>query len=156
MSAIERQEQRALHAAAVEEDRALRAATTIAKWMDQRFLDPLLGLVPWVGDLLSAGLGLYPVYLAWRKRAPGSLIARMLLNLSVDLLGGLLPVLGDIWDFFFRAHSRNLALLQARAAGELRPRARDRLVVAGAVVVVILAFAAPVALVVAAIVAASR
>jgi hypothetical protein len=153
MSAIERRAEDPIR----EEDRALRAASTIAKWMDQRFLDPVLGLVPWVGDLVSAGLGLYPVYLAWRKKAPGSLSARMFLNLSVDLLGGLLPVLGDIWDFFFRAHSRNLALLEARAAGgELRPRGRDRLVVAGAVVVVLLAFAAPVALLVAAIVAASR
>jgi hypothetical protein len=139
-----------------EEDPALRAATTLARWMDERFLDPLLGFIPWVGDLLSAGLGLYPVFLAWRRRAPSSLLARMLLNLSVDLLGGLLPVLGDIWDFFFRAHSRNLALLQARAAGGLRPSARDRLVVAGALVLVILAFAAPVALVVAAVVAAKR
>jgi hypothetical protein len=139
------------------EDRALRAATTIARWMDQRFLDPILGLVPWAGDLVSAGLGLYPVYLAWRRRAPGSLLARMIINLAVDLLGGLLPVVGDIWDFFFRAHSRNLALLQARVqGGEVRAHSRDRLVVVGAAALLLVAFAAPIALIVAAIVAASR
>jgi hypothetical protein len=68
---------------------ALRAAERIARAMDGWYVDPLLGLfVPWVGDVVSAGLGLYPVVLAWRRRAPKTLLARMLLNLSVDLIGG--------------------------------------------------------------------
>jgi len=132
------------------DDRALAAAETLARWMDGRLLDPLLGFfAPWAGDLVSAGLGLYPVLLAWRRGAPGALVARMLLNLSVDLLGGAVPVLGDVWDFFFRAHSRNLALLRARsAAGEVAASPRDRLVVIGAVAVFVLALAVPIGLLV--------
>jgi hypothetical protein len=133
-----------------ERDRALEAAEALARWMDRRYLDPLLGLVlPGVGDLLGAGLGLYPLLLAWRKGAPKSLLARMLLNLSVDLLGGSVPVIGDIWDFFFKAHSRNLDLLRARSQqGEVASSMRDTLVIIGAAAVFLLALAVPVVLVV--------
>jgi Domain of unknown function (DUF4112) len=138
-------------------DRDLEVATKLARWMDGRLLDPLIGFfLPGVGDVASAALGIYPVWLAWRRGAPKVLIARMLLNLSVDLLGGLIPVVGDIWDFFFRAHSRNLELLRDRrrvaaATGDvLAPRAtaRDWLVVVGAALVFLGALAVPVLLVI--------
>src|SRR5438270_1820333 len=105
-----------------EEDRALAAAATLARWLDGRLVDPLLGLLlPGVGDLLGSALGVYPVLLAWRRRAPKVLLARMLLNLAADAAGGAIPVLGDIWDFLFRAHARNLDLLRTRAAaGQVR------------------------------------
>jgi uncharacterized protein DUF4112 len=131
-------------------DPALEAASTLARWLDRRFLDPLLGLLlPGVGDFLSGALGLYPILLAWRRRAPKPLLARMLLNLAVDALGGSIPVIGDIWDFLFRAHSRNLALLQARASGrEVKARRSDTLVVVGAVAAFAVALAVPVVVVV--------
>ena len=134
-------------------DRALVVAERISRLMDGMYLDPLLGLfVPWVGDLFSAGLGLYPLLLAWRRGAPKALIARMFLNLSVDLLGGAVPVVGDVWDFFFRAHTRNLALLRARTVdGQVAASARDRLVVIGAAAVFLLALAVPVVLLVLAV-----
>jgi hypothetical protein len=135
---------------AVASDPALAAAEKLAGLMDRHYLDPLLGFVaPWAGDVVSAGLGLYPVMLAWRRGAPRGLLARMLLNLSVDLLGGAVPFLGDIWDFFFRAHSRNLALLRARSAGTAvvkSRRATDTLVVVGAGLVFLAALAFPIAL----------
>ena len=65
--------------------------------------------------LLGSALGLYPVLLAWRRRAPKALLARMILNLAADAAGGAIPILGDIWDFLFRAHARNAELLRARA-----------------------------------------
>jgi hypothetical protein len=132
------------------DDRDLEVARKLARWMDGRLLDPLLGLlVPWGGDVASAALGLYPVMLAWRRGAPKVLVARMLLNLSVDLLGGLVPVVGDLWDFFFRAHTRNLALLQDRRhERRVRATGRDWVVVIGAAVVFLLALSAPVLLVV--------
>jgi hypothetical protein len=127
-------------------DRALEAAETLAHWLDRRFVDPLLGLLlPGVGDLLSAALGLYPVLLAWQRRAPKSLLARMILNLAADAAGGAIPVVGDIWDFLFRAHARNLALLRARAQnGEVRSHWSDTLVVIGALLLLLAALALPV------------
>ena len=127
-------------------DRALAAAETLARWPDHRFVDPLLGLLlPGVGDLLASALGLYPVLLAWQRRAPKALLARMLLNLAADAAGGAIPVLGDVWDFLFRAHARNLALLRARAAGgAVRSHWSDTLVVGGALLVFVAALAVPV------------
>jgi hypothetical protein len=129
-----------------EDDHALVAGETLARWLDDRFLDPLLGLfLPGVGDLLGSALGLYPVLLAWRRRAPKALIARMLLNLAADAAGGAIPILGDIWDFLFKAHARNLALLRSRSAGRaFRGHWSDNLVVAFAVIVLLAAFALPV------------
>ena len=140
-------------------DPAIEAAEKIARVMDGWYVDPLMGLfVPWLGDVLGAGLGLYPVVLAWRRGAPKGLIARMLLNLSVDLIGGAVPVVGDIWDFFFRAHSRNLALLRSRSddAARIRSSPRDALVVVAAAAVFLAALAVPVTLLVWAIKALSR
>lgn len=139
-------------------DPALVAAERIARVMDTWHLDPVLGLVaPWAGDVVSASLGLYPVLLAWRRGAHKLLVARMLLNLSVDLLGGAVPVLGDVWDFLFRGHRRNLALLRSRSVGrEVVSRPRDGLVVAAAVLVFLAALATPIVLLVLAFSALTR
>ncbi len=131
-------------------DPAIEAAATLARWLDGRFLDPLLGLIfPGVGDFLSSALGVYPVILAWRRHAPRALLARMLLNLAADALGGSIPIVGDIWDFLFRAHTRNLALLQARASdGQIQARRSDTLIVMAAGFACVAALAVPVLLVV--------
>jgi hypothetical protein len=131
--------------------RRLAAATRIARLLDQRFVDPLLGLfLPGFGDLVGAALGLYVVAEAWRRRAPKVLIARMLLNLSVDLLSGLVPVLGDIWDFLFRANTRNLELLQRRSHGSAAHAGPgDWLVVGAAGALFLGALSAPVLVIIA-------
>ncbi|HEY7376845.1 MAG TPA: DUF4112 domain-containing protein [Polyangia bacterium] len=127
-------------------DRALAAAETLARWLDHRFVDPLLGLLlPGIGDLLGSALGLYPVLLAWQRRAPKALLARMLLNLAADAAGGAIPVIGDLWDFLFRAHARNLQLLRARADGvAVRGHWSDTLVVGAALMLFVAALALPV------------
>ena len=136
----------AIEADASHHDPAVAVATKLARWLDGRFVDPLLGLLlPGVGDLISGALGVYPILLAWRARAPKALLARMFLNLSIDAVGGAVPVLGDIWDFLFRAHAKNLALLQSRSRdGALQSRATDVLVLIGAVLLFLAALAVPV------------
>ena len=75
-------------------------------------LDALLGLVPVAGDALSALIGLYSVLQARELGASRWLQARMVGNLVVDAALGVVPIAGDVADVFFRAHRRNLALLQ--------------------------------------------
>jgi len=95
----------------------LSRAFTLANLTDRRFLDPLVGLVlPGVGDALGALLGLYIVALARKHDAPASLQARMLVNLAVDCLGGLVPVAGDLFDLLNRANLRNARLLEKHLA----------------------------------------
>jgi hypothetical protein len=76
-------------------------------------LDALLGLVPVAGDLVSAGIGLYMVAQARELGASRWLQARMLGNLLVDAAVGAVPVAGDLADVYFKAHRRNLKLLQS-------------------------------------------
>jgi hypothetical protein len=75
-------------------------------------LDALLGLAPVVGDIVSAAIGLYVVRQARELGASRWLQARMVGNLVVDAALGAVPIAGDIADIYFRAHRRNLALLQ--------------------------------------------
>ena len=75
-------------------------------------LDAVLGLVPVAGDLLSAGIGLFLVAQARELGASRWLQARMIGNLLADAALGAVPLAGDIADIYFRAHLRNLKLLQ--------------------------------------------
>ncbi len=76
-------------------------------------LDALFGLVPVVGDLVSGALGLYLVFEARQLGASRWLQARMIGNLLMDTAVGAVPVAGDLFDIYFKAHVRNLKLLQA-------------------------------------------
>ena len=75
-------------------------------------LDAILGVVPVAGDLLSAAIGLYLVAQARELGASRWLQARMVGNLLADAALGAVPVAGDIADVYFKAHLRNLRLLQ--------------------------------------------
>jgi hypothetical protein len=75
-------------------------------------LDPLVGLIPVAGDLIS---GLVSTYLIWEARrlgAPGRLIARMMANTLIDTAVGSVPVVGDAFDALFRSNMKNVALLR--------------------------------------------
>ena len=80
-------------------------------------LDALLGIVPVVGDLVSMGVGLYAVAQARELGASRWLQARMIGNLLADAALGAVPLAGDLADVYFKAHRRNMKLLQ-KALGE--------------------------------------
>ena len=73
----------------------------------------LLGVVPVAGDLLSAAIGIYLITQARELGASRWLQAKMIRNLVVDAAVGSVPLAGDVFDVYFRAHRRNLKLLQA-------------------------------------------
>lgn len=96
-------------------DYAIRFARGIKRILDDAYIDPIVGfLLPGVGDAATGLLGFSLVVIAWRRKLPSVTIARMLLNLALDAGLGAIPLLGDIFDFYFRANTRNLALLEAR------------------------------------------
>jgi len=104
-------------------DVEIERVRTFARVLDRYGLDAVLGLVlPGLGDVLGSVLGLYVVTIAMRRRVSPVVIARMLLNLGLDMVVGVVPVLGDVADLAFRANTKNLALLESRAAtGRARP-----------------------------------
>lgn len=71
-------------------------------------LDSLLGLVPGVGDVVTAGLSLYIVIEAARLGTPKRKLIAMMLRLVLDLVAGTVPVAGDLFDVFYKANVKNL------------------------------------------------
>jgi hypothetical protein len=76
-------------------------------------LDAVLGLVPVAGDVLSAAIAVSLIGRSLKYGVPHDLIGRMLGNVLFDLILGAVPVAGDVADLWFRANTRNVALLRA-------------------------------------------
>lgn len=75
-------------------------------------LDGLIGLVPGVGDVAGAIVSLYIVLRARKLGVSRGTLVRMLLNVGLETVIGSVPVIGDLFDFAFKANLRNLALLR--------------------------------------------
>ena len=76
-------------------------------------LDPLIGLVPGIGDFAGAALSIYIVLEGARSGVPRTVLLRMLANVGVDSLVGSIPALGDLFDFGWKANAKNAQLLRA-------------------------------------------
>lgn len=94
-------------------------------------LDPLVGLLPGVGDWVVWGVGLNLVWSAWRLGAGAGLLLRMSGNLLLDAVVGAVPLLGDLFDFAWKANNRNLRLLEAHVADRTRTERASRWVLGG-------------------------
>jgi hypothetical protein len=125
----------------------------LAKILDGYFVDPIIGLfLPGAGDVIGSMLGMYTIALAVRRRMSPIIVARMLMNLTLDAAFGIIPFVGDVFDFAHKANTKNVALLSERAEHGGKATARDWLAVVGAA----LAFGAAIGLAIYAIVALVR
>ena len=114
-------------------DRAFRIPGT--QW---RFgLDALIGLIPGLGDVVGSLVGAYSLWIARQLGAPAAIQARMVMNLAIDGIVGLVPFLGDLFDFAFKAHSRNQALLGQWLQSPHQTRRSSWVVLAAGVVVLL-------------------
>jgi len=75
-------------------------------------LDPIIGLLPIAGDTVSLLISLYPILEAVRAGVRRQVLVRMLANLGLDWLVGLIPLIGVIPDAWYKANARNLRLLE--------------------------------------------
>lgn len=75
-------------------------------------LDPILGLLPGGGDVLTGAIAVYVVFEAARLGVPAATLGRMGLNILMDVLSGTVPILGDLVDVAWKANARNVALLE--------------------------------------------
>jgi hypothetical protein len=113
-----------------EAERRVRAVNSLAWLLDRsiplgrfRFgLDPLLGLIPGAGDWLGAVLSLFVLYQGARLGLPRHVLVQMAGNILVEAVVGALPLIGDAFDFVWKANARNAALLQRHYQTEMRPR----------------------------------
>jgi hypothetical protein len=102
--------------------RDFRQLDWIAKLMDAQFsipgtnfrfgLDGIIGLIPGAGDLSTFAVSGYLLTIMARNGASGFVLARMVLNVLIDAIIGMIPILGDIFDLAFKANMRNLKLMK--------------------------------------------
>ena len=78
-------------------------------------LDPLLGLLPGIGDTGSALVSAFALIQAARRGVPKILLARMSLNIFINEIIGIIPVVGDAFSFWFKSNKRNYELLKRHA-----------------------------------------
>jgi len=103
-------------------NRELKSVELIARLMDSRFkipgtrfrfgLDPLIGLIPGLGDFTGFLISGYMMLICARNGASGFVLARMTFNIFIDALIGAIPLIGDLFDFAYKANDRNLKLMQ--------------------------------------------
>lgn len=107
---------------------AVERARTVSTLLDEAIpvpgtdyrigLDPILGILPGAGDLVSSAISLYLVLEGINVGVPRSTLVRMLANIAVDAIIGSIPVIGVLFDAVWKANKRNLALLEAHVDGE--------------------------------------
>lgn len=100
---------------------AIARITLVANLMDSAFLvpglnrrvglDAVLGLVPGIGDAVSAAIASYIIWEARQLGLPRWKIARMIGNVAVDTAIGAIPFAGDVFDVVFKSNQRNLRII---------------------------------------------
>jgi len=114
---------------------ALERLDRFSFWTDSNFhipftgfrfgLSPLIGLIPIVGDFVGLILSLYVLREARRVGASRRIQRRMLVNMLIEFLGGLLPVIGDAFDAIYKANTRNTALLRGWLVDQIETQPRQ-------------------------------
>ncbi|MBV7408026.1 DUF4112 domain-containing protein [Maritimibacter sp. DP1N21-5] len=80
-------------------------------------LDSIIGLIPGIGDIAMLAPSVYILAVAMRHNVPKATLARMVGNAAIDAGVGSIPILGDIFDLFFKSHRRNADLLAEALGG---------------------------------------
>jgi NAD/NADP transhydrogenase beta subunit len=111
-------------------------------------IDGIIGLVPGIGDILAGLASCIIILAAWMRGAPYVTIARMLVNLALDVIIGTVPFFGDAFDIAWKANRRNYALLTRHLENPRRRHWGDWLFLAAVALVVAAIFAVPVLLIV--------
>jgi hypothetical protein len=78
-------------------------------------VEALIGLVPGAGDIISGAIGVLLLLRAFQFKLPGVVILRMIFNSLIDITIGAIPFLGDLFDFVWKANTRNMKLFRQYA-----------------------------------------
>ncbi|MEP7327231.1 MAG: DUF4112 domain-containing protein [Gemmatimonadota bacterium] len=93
-------------------------------------LDPILGLIPGVGDLIGAAFSAWILYQADLLGASRATLFRMSWNVLVEVVVGSIPILGDLFDAGWKANAKNVAILERHLETPRVQRSQDRMFIA--------------------------
>lgn len=103
------------------DDKAVARLSRLARWLDTRYripgtdfrvgMDGLIGLIPGIGDTLTALLSLYLLAEGRRLGLRTPVLLKMLANVAVDYLLGAIPLFGDVFDIAWKANLKNVELI---------------------------------------------
>ena len=127
----------------------------LASWLDDIFqipgtsirfgLDPIIGVVPGLGDLLTGAASFLIIFSAWQRQLPRVTVARMVVNVAIDTFVGAIPLFGDAFDLAWKSNRKNVNLLQRTSLNPTRRQDwRDWLFLLGVVLAMIALIAIPV------------
>lgn len=105
-------------------ERHIKAAEIFANLLDNQFeifgirfgITAILDIIPEIGDIAAAILSLYIVWIAVKAEVPPIRIVQMLFNISINLILGLIPVIGDVTYIIHKANLQNVKLLKKYTA----------------------------------------
>lgn len=117
-------------------ERSLGRLQRLARLMDDQFelpivktrvgLDPIIGLIPGGGDWVTWVVSVYIIWESIRMGTPVRILLRMALNVTLDLVAGYVPGVGDVADIFIRANKRNVDMLVGYYQGETDSNVPER------------------------------
>lgn len=110
----------------VTENDAIKRLDKLAALLDSKFgipgtklrfgIDALIGLIPGIGDAVGAILALWVVVSGIKMGASAATVAKMLVNIGIELVLGAVPIVGDLFDVVWQANNRNVVLLRTELA----------------------------------------
>ena len=131
----------------VSDPQALELVRAIAKLFDNAIpipgtkyrigLDVLIGLIPGVGDAVSAAVSAYIMMVAAKLGVPKAVLLRMLMNVGTDAVVGAVPFVGDVFDAAWKANAKNAALLERALVEPAATRRSSTWLVVGMVAAVL-------------------
>ncbi|MBR9981289.1 MAG: DUF4112 domain-containing protein [Desulfatitalea sp.] len=101
-------------------------------------LDPVIGLIPGIGDAIGGILSAYIIAEAARARLPLSILLRMVLNVAIEVIVGAVPLVGDLFDMTWKANARNTRLIEKYTVSSKRTVVASKLLVGLVIVALVL------------------
>lgn len=118
------------------EPQKIQQLKKISILMDSRFeifgfkfgLDGIIGLIPFVGDFFTTAISLYIVAQSALLGCSSSVLVRMGMNILIENLADMIPVLGSIFDFVWKSNNKNVELLEAHLVNPKKVNFQSRLI----------------------------
>ncbi len=107
-------------------DKRIKTAKFFAKLLDSQFniggirfgLDPIINIIPWAGDIIGAFLSLFILHTAYKAGVSKTDFLKMLLNIVIDFIVGLIPFIGVVFDVVYKANVKNVKILETYSHGK--------------------------------------